>query len=98
MGAGEKPTVDELDQMSTEQLRHLAFERAEQRHDIGFFWDLIRHLPHADDIATEDGSSGGITGGIAEAVDMVRELFGRGLGDAEPLIRARFINYLTSEK
>lgn len=88
------PTFEDLDQLSTEQLRQRAFDRAEHHHDIGFFWDLIKHLPSADDIATEDASSGHITGGIAEAVDVVRELMGRGLGDAEPLVRARFIDYL----
>jgi hypothetical protein len=90
----EKPTVEELDQRSTEELRQRAFERAEQHHDVGFFWDLIKHLPAADDLAGEDASSGHITGGIAEAVEAVRELMGHGLGEAEPLIRARFIDYI----
>jgi hypothetical protein len=90
----QRPTVEELDRLSTEELRQRAFDRAEHHRDIGFFWDLIRHLPSSDDIATEDASSGNITGGVADAVEMVRELMGRGLGDAEPLIRARFIDYL----
>jgi hypothetical protein len=90
----QRPTVEELDRLSTEELRQRAFERAEHHRDIGFFLDLIRHLPSSDDIATEDASSGNITGGVADAVEMVRELMGRGLGDAEPLIRARFIDYL----
>jgi hypothetical protein len=90
----QRPTVEELDQLSTEELRQRAFERAEHHHDIGFFWDLIKHLPSADDIATEDASSGHITGGITEAIDVVRELMGRGLGETEPLVRARFIDYL----
>jgi hypothetical protein len=90
----QRPTVEELDALSTEELRQRAFERAEREHDIGFFWDLIKHLPSSDDIAAEDASSGNITGGIAEMVDLVRELMGRGLGDTEPLIRARFIDYL----
>jgi len=90
----QRPTVDELDQLSTEELRQRAFDRAEHHHDIGFFWDLIKHLPSADDIATEDASSGHITGGITEVIDVVRELMGRGLGETEPLVRARFIDYL----
>lgn len=94
MSDEERPSVEELDQLSTEQLRQRAFDRAEHHHDIGFFWDLIKHLPSADDIATEDASSGHITGGITEAIDVVRELMGRGLGDTEPLVRARFIDYL----
>jgi len=90
----QKPTVEELDSLSTEELRHRAFERAEHQRDVGFFWDLVKHLPSSDDIAAEDASSGNITGGLAEVVDVVRELMGRGLGDTEPLIRARFIDYL----
>lgn len=88
------PTVEELDALSTEELRRRAFERAEQRRDVGFFWDLVRHLPPTESVAAEDASAGNITGGIAEAVEAVRELLGGDLGDAEPLVRARFIDYL----
>ena len=86
--------MDELDQLPTEELRRQAFEKAEHHRDVGFFWDLVRHLPHSDDIATEDGSSGAITGSIAELVEMVRQLMGRELGESEPLLRARFIDYI----
>ena len=92
----ERPSVEELDQLSTEQLRRRAFDRAEERHDVGFFWDLVKHLEPSRDLAREDGSAGHIAGGFAEVVEVVRELFGRGLGDAEPFVRARFIDYLRS--
>jgi hypothetical protein len=88
------PSVEELDRLSTEELRQKAFDRAESKRDVGFFWDLVRHLPSAETAGTEDGSAGNITGGIAESVEAVRELFGHDLGDAEPLVRARFIDYL----
>ena len=46
-------------------------------------------------IAGEDGSSGAITGSITELVHLVRELSGRQpLGEDEPLLRARFLDYL----
>jgi hypothetical protein len=46
-------------------------------------------------IAGEDGSSGAITGSITELVHLVRELIGKEpLGDDEPLLRARFLDYL----
>ena len=90
------PSVEALDALSTEDLRKRAFELAESRRDVGFFWDLIRHLPPTGDVASEDASAGNITGGIAEAVEAVRELFGKDLGDAEPFVRARFIDYLRS--
>ena len=93
----EAPSVEELDRLSTEELRHRAFDRAERERDVGFFWDLVTHLPPADEAANEDASSGSITGGIAEAIELVRELMGRGLGDREPLLRARFISYIRGE-
>ena len=87
----ETPSVEELDALSTEELRRRAFDRAEERKDVGFFWDL----PATEGVAQEDGSTGHITGGISEAIEAVRELVtGDDLGDAEPLIRARFIDYL----
>lgn len=94
MSDGERPSVEELDRLSTEDLRQRAFDLAEHRHDVGFFWDLIKHLPPAEDIASEDASAGNITGGLADAVEIVRELMGRGLGETEPLVRARFIDYI----
>ena len=88
------PSVEELEQLSTEELRQRAFDRAEGRRDVGFFWDLVRHLPPAETVAAEDASAGHITGGIAEALETVWELLGHDLGEIEPLVRARFIDYL----
>ena len=85
---------DDLDDLPTEQLRQRAFEKARAAHDRGFFWDLARHLRGARAIAAEDGSSGGITGTLAELVEMAREMTGKGFGDDEPLVRARFLDYL----
>jgi len=90
----ERPSVEELDQLSTEELRQQAFDLAQHRRDIGFFWDLIRHLPPSEGIASEDASSGNVTGSLADVVEIVQELMGRGLGDTEPLVRARFIDYI----
>lgn len=84
----------ELDGLSTEELRKRAFHHAERHGDVGFFWDLIRHLPSAADLADDDGSMGAVSGGIAETVELVRELLGKDLGETEPLLRARYIEYL----
>lgn len=93
----ERPTIEELDRLSTDELRERAFAKAEDERDLGFFWDLVRHLPAAEDIATEDGSAGAIGGTISEAITGLRELFDAdALGDLEPLFRARFIDYLRS--
>jgi hypothetical protein len=90
----EIPTVDELDALSTEELRHRAFGIAEHKRDVGFFWDLVKHLRASSDIAGEDASAGHITGSISEAIEAVRELASGGLGEDEPLLRARFIAYI----
>lgn len=84
-----------LDDLSTDELRERALAKAEREHDLRFAWDLIKHMRASAAIAGEDGSSGGITGSISEAVHLVRELRGKEpLGDDEPLLRARFLDYL----
>jgi hypothetical protein len=85
-----------LDDLSTEELRSRAFDKARAAHDVGFFWDLVKHLRASSSLSTEDGSGGGLTGSISEAVEVVRELMGKDLGDDEPLVRARFLEYLDS--
>ena len=90
----ETPSVDELDALTTEELRHRAFALAEHKHDLRFFWDIVKHMKASSDIASEDASSGNLTGSIAETVRVVRELTSGELGEDEPLLRARFIDYL----
>jgi hypothetical protein len=86
--------TSDLDALSTEDLRRRAFDKAQSAHDLHFFWDLTKHLRASRAIAAEDGSAGGITGTLAELVDLARELLGKGLGEDEPLVRARFLDYL----
>jgi len=90
--------ADDLDELSTEELRKRAFAHAEHHADVGFFWDLIRHLPSAADLEGDDGSLGGVSGGIAEVVELVRELLGKDLGHHEPLLRARYLDYLRAHQ
>ncbi len=85
-----------LDDLSTDELREKALAKAEADHDRGFVWDLVKHMRGASAIAGEDGSSGSITGSISEAFHVVQELRGKEpLGDDEPLLRARFLDYLS---
>lgn len=86
--------ADGLDDLPTEQLRQRAFDKARAAHDRAFFWDLAKHLRGARAIAGEDGSSGALTGTLVELVDLAREMSGKGLGEDEPLARARFVDYL----
>ena len=85
----------DLDDLSTDELRQRAFAKAEDAKDVGFFWDVVKHMRASQTIAGEDGSSGAITGSITEVVQLVRELTGKQpLGEDEPLLRARFLDYL----
>ncbi len=87
--------TDDLEQLSTDELRSRAFAKAEHAHDLPFLWSVVRHMRSAHAIAAEDGSSGAITGTIAEAVHIVQELRGKQpLGEDEPLLRAKFLDYL----
>ena len=91
------PTED-LHALSTDELRSRAFDKAEHAKDVGFFWDVVKHMRASQAIAGEDGSSGGITGSITELVHLVRELTGKEpFGADEPLLRARFLDYLRQQ-
>jgi len=90
--------LDELSELSTEELRRRAFARARERRDIRFFWSVLRHLPHADDAESIDGGSLAAVGAtVDDAVALWRELTGHGYGESEPLLRAAFIDYLLKD-
>jgi hypothetical protein len=86
----------ELDAMSTPELRQRAFAAAEHRRDVGFFWDLVKHLRGSEEFGSDDGSAGGLGESISGVIDVVNELLGNDDGALEPLLRARYIDYLTS--
>lgn len=84
-------TFEELDALSTDELRERAFDAARDRRDVSFFWSLFEHLP-----VPGDGSDGalGLQSSVEDAVALWRESTGHDYGDQEPLIRAAFIDYL----
>ena len=86
--------VAELDALSTEELRKRAFSKARHHADVKFFWTLLRHLPHAGDAESLDGSLGAVGATVDDAVALWREMTGHGYGESEPLLRAAFIDYL----
>jgi hypothetical protein len=90
-GAG---TAEQLDDLSTEELRHRAFAKAEHGRDVGFFWDLLRHLPEGESLAADDGSLGGLSEGLSGAIALVTHRLGEHEVALEPLLRARYIAYL----
>lgn len=84
-----------LEALTTEDLRERAFAKAVKHHDVAFFWSLFKHLPHADDTESLDASLGAVGASVNDAVALWREFTGHAYGDAEPLLRAAFVDYLT---
>jgi hypothetical protein len=92
---GAAPTLAELDALTTEELRERAFHVARERHDVHFFVQVIRLLPASADAEENiDGSLGSIGVTITDLVGLWREFTGHGLGEAESVLRAEFIDYL----
>jgi hypothetical protein len=85
----------DLDKLSTEELRERAFAKAKRVRDIGFFWNLFRHLPTSP--KTEERELADLGAAIDDSVQLWREFTGHKYGSAEPLIRAKFIDYLTTD-
>ncbi|MFI0433336.1 MAG: hypothetical protein ACH36H_09355 [Candidatus Nanopelagicales bacterium] len=78
-----------------DELRDKAFDLAEKRHDIGFFYDLYSHTPAMNAMSGEGGSLGETSGSLIEVVKAAREAFGsESVGEYEPLFVARFATYL----
>lgn len=89
-------SFDELDALTTDELRERAFASAERKRDVGFFWDLIKHLRASGEFGSDDGSAGGLGESIHGLIDLINELLGRHDDSIEPLLRARYIDYLSS--
>ncbi|MFV2099515.1 hypothetical protein [Micromonospora sp. LOL_024] len=87
-------SFEELDALSTEDLRVQAFALARERRDISFFWSVLRHLPNADEAAALDGAPNSVGPTIDEAAALWREMTGHGYEESAPLLRAAFIDYL----
>jgi hypothetical protein len=85
-----------LERLSTEELRQRAFALAAKHHDVGFFWSVLKHLPHADEDAVSlEADLGSVGASVNDAIGVWREFTGReGYGEAEPLLRAKFTDYL----
>ncbi|MEH0969788.1 hypothetical protein V6U77_01415 [Micromonospora sp. CPCC 205546] len=88
------PSFEQLDALSTEELREQAFAVARERRDVRFFWSVLRHLPNADEAAALDGAPNSVGPTIDEAAALWRELTGHGYEETAPLLRAAFIDYL----
>jgi hypothetical protein len=91
-GAG---PAEQLDDLATTELRHRAFAKAEHNRDVGFFWDLLKHLPEGEALSADDGSLGGLSEGLSGAIALATHRLGEHETALEPLLRARYIDYLS---
>ncbi len=89
--------ADDLDRLSTPELQQRAFASARHRRDWGFFIDLFRHTPAAAQADSLDPDIAEIGVAVDDLVAMWRQLTQGEWGEAEPLARARFIDYLSQE-
>lgn len=84
----------QFDRMDLPELRDLALARARERHDVGFLWALVKHLPGNYAAALDLDAY--------DPVDAVRELahlvthFREEAADPglAPLLRERYTTYL----
>ncbi|WP_127498712.1 hypothetical protein [Actinoplanes solisilvae] len=88
------PSFAELDALPTEELRERSFSLARERRDVSFFWSVFKHLPDSEEASQLDGAPNSIGPIVDEAVALWRELEGHMLEETEPLLRAKFIDYL----
>lgn len=91
------PTFEELDALPTQELKDRAFDVARRRGDVRFLWEVVGHLPQTAEFAAEDGASGGMLTTVSDLVAGFEEVFGQqmaNVGPLEPLLRARFVDYL----
>jgi hypothetical protein len=88
------PSFAELDALPTEELRDRAFTTAREHHDFRFFWSLLKRLPDSENASELDGAPNSIGPIVDEAVALFREFEGHGYGEQEPVLRAKFIDYL----
>ncbi len=81
--------------MPYDELRDKAFDCAEERHDLKFFYDLFTHTQAMQNASTEGGSLGDISGTLVELVQGAREMFtAENVGDLQPLFIANYATYL----
>jgi hypothetical protein len=83
-----------LDRQQITTLRDWALHVARERRDVGFLWDLLKHLPATEDLNRDEA--------LLDPIDAVRDL-GRLLTDfrheaASPevadLLHVRYVEYL----
>lgn len=88
-------TIEQLERLSTEELRERAFSRAKKRFDAAFFWGLLKSVPAAEaaaghfDEARED---------VFRLAERVNDLMNPDSPEEADAFRPIFIEYLTTDE
>lgn len=83
-------SFEELDKLSSHELRTRAFELAKRRHDVRFFWHLLKDIPAAEEAEGHPEK-------LAEDVESSRGWLADYLhpdGPMEDALRPVFLEYL----
>jgi hypothetical protein len=83
-----------LESQETAKLRDWALRVARERRDVGFFWDLAKHLPDVED-ANLDWAAYDPVDAIRELTHLVTHFREEAAGpDVAELLRIRYVEYL----
>lgn len=83
-----------LEDQQVTTLRDWALQLARERRDVGFLWDLAKHMPDTQDANTDWATYDPIDA-IRELVHLVRHFREEAVDpEVAELLRARYIDYL----
>ncbi|MGH2766230.1 MAG: hypothetical protein ACRDKA_10005 [Actinomycetota bacterium] len=84
-------TFEELDKLSTKDLRDRAFRVARHRLDVGFFWGLVEYAPVAEAIG---GHTRHAQADVLSLSATVEDAIDSGENEVEDALRPIYIDYL----
>lgn len=89
------PTIEELERLSTNELRERAFSRAKRRLDVGFFWNLLESVPAAEAAAGHLDES---REDVMRLAERVNDLMNPDSPEEADAFRPIYIEYLTTDE
>jgi hypothetical protein len=84
-------TIEELDALSTEDLRKRAFDLAKRRLDVGFFWNLLEAVPAVEAAA---GHQSEAEADILSFAQRVEDLIRPDTSEEVEAFRPIYVDYL----
>jgi len=88
------PTFEELDKLSSHELRQRAFKLAEHRHDLKFFWRMMKEIPAAESV---EGEPDKLTEDIASSRSWLNDYLHPG-HPLEEAMRPVYIDYIQTHE